>query len=158
MFIGYKDIYYNAKNQARTSPDIICLYCIKIFQLSYITRYFNTNISIHNSTNINKFWLNVNASFQVSICNEIINVFDLANFNVNIIQDMVEYLNKDINTIHLYNILYNSILNKNNINWKLLVKNLDSFITDNSYPDITKIKNLVYISKQYYIIIIISLV
>ena len=53
---------------------------------------------------------------------------------------MVEYLNKDINTIHLYNILYNSILNKNNINWKLLVKNLDSFITDNSYPDITKIK------------------
>ena len=48
-----------------------------------------------------------------------------------------------------YKILFNSMLNKQNINWKLLVKNIDSFITDNENPEINKklclnIKSILY--------------
>lgn len=51
-------------------------------------------------------------------------------------------LNDNVNNYKLYQLLYNTMKEKLNVNWKILIRNIDLFVTNNNNPDAEKYKKI----------------
>lgn len=91
LFLGFKDSFYDNKNQTRPSPGLFCLYCLKIYQGSYITRHIESNTDNHDNEKINNLIIKINSQSSYGVCNEIINILDVLNFNFKIINGMIKF-------------------------------------------------------------------